>query len=159
MNSRLIGIAGAFVAIVATPAFAGDVSYADRQGNLVVESAAGYKRIIVGQGKAAGDLANYLGVARVTPEGDIVAADSQGNVTIQSADGYKRILVGRADDLDSIAASMGADEVVNAPPRFDSGYAGRSNPVVCAPPDGVIKGRSYMYGLPQGATPVIVNCQ
>jgi hypothetical protein len=53
----------AMAAAYALPASAGsnhrDHVYADSFGNLVIESAAGYKRIIVGQGKLAKELANY----------------------------------------------------------------------------------------------------
>ena len=47
----------------AAPALAGtrhhDRVYADSFGNLVIDSAAGYKRIIVGEGKLAKKLADY----------------------------------------------------------------------------------------------------
>jgi hypothetical protein len=50
----------------ALPASAGerDHVYADSFGNLVVESAAGYKRIIVGEGKLAKELADYVGAGQ-----------------------------------------------------------------------------------------------
>jgi hypothetical protein len=41
------------------PAAAQDHAYADSFGNLVIESAAGYKRIIVGEGHMARKLAGY----------------------------------------------------------------------------------------------------
>jgi hypothetical protein len=47
---------------VSAPALAGeshDRVYADSFGNLVVDSAAGYKRIVVGQGHLARELAGY----------------------------------------------------------------------------------------------------
>ena len=51
------------VAIAAAPAEAGlrhhDRVYADSFGNLVIDSAAGYKRIIVGQGRLAKQLSDY----------------------------------------------------------------------------------------------------
>jgi hypothetical protein len=45
------------------PALAGtrDRVYADSFGNLVIESAAGYKRILVGEGKLAKELSDYVG--------------------------------------------------------------------------------------------------
>lgn len=54
--------------VIATPlaASAGDYVYADSFGNLVVESDAGYKRIIVGQGDQAKALSDY--VAQGQPE-------------------------------------------------------------------------------------------
>ncbi|MDX8531814.1 hypothetical protein RFM41_08335 [Mesorhizobium sp. VK25A] len=55
-------LAGLVTATVA-PAEAGlrhhDRVYADSFGNLVIDSAAGYKRIIVGQGKLAKNLSEY----------------------------------------------------------------------------------------------------
>ena len=48
---------------LASPALAGarhqDRVYADSFGNLVIDSAAGYKRIIVGEGKLAKQLSDY----------------------------------------------------------------------------------------------------
>lgn len=44
-----------------TSAHERDHVYADSFGNLVVESTAGYKRIIVGQGKLAKELSAYVG--------------------------------------------------------------------------------------------------
>lgn len=48
---------------VGTPALAGgdhDRVYADSFGNLVIDSAAGYKRIVVGQGHLAREAAQYM---------------------------------------------------------------------------------------------------
>ncbi|MCA0034889.1 hypothetical protein [Mesorhizobium sp. B263B2A] len=64
-RSRLAAlIVAASVAGLATaPALAGarhqDRVYADSFGNLVIDSAAGYKRIIVGEGKLAKQLSDY----------------------------------------------------------------------------------------------------
>ncbi|MER8365202.1 hypothetical protein NKH70_03385 [Mesorhizobium sp. M0991] len=53
---------------IAAPAFAGtrhhDRVYADSFGNLVIESAAGYKRILVGEGKLAKELSDYTGAGQ-----------------------------------------------------------------------------------------------
>lgn len=51
---------------LAAPARAGtrDRVYADSFGNLVIESAAGYKRILVGEGKLAKELSDYIGAGR-----------------------------------------------------------------------------------------------
>ncbi|WP_188393768.1 hypothetical protein [Mesorhizobium sp. SARCC-RB16n] len=53
----------ALAVAVAAPAEAGlrhhDRIYADSFGNLVIDSAAGYKRIIVGEGKLARQLSDY----------------------------------------------------------------------------------------------------
>ncbi|TIP29889.1 MAG: hypothetical protein E5X67_05215 [Mesorhizobium sp.] len=50
----------------AAPAHAGarDRVYADSFGNLVIQSAAGYKRILVGEGKLAKKLSNYVGAGQ-----------------------------------------------------------------------------------------------
>jgi len=80
-----------------------DKVYADSYGNLVIHSAAGYKRIIVGEGHLAGKLADYTG----SDEPDVVYYDETD---------------GRA-------------------------YVRR-----CGRPT-LLKGRSYMYGLPDGVVP------
>ncbi|RWO57730.1 hypothetical protein [Mesorhizobium sp.] len=50
----------------AAPARAGtrDRVYADSFGNLVIESAAGYKRILVGEGELAKEMSDYVGAGR-----------------------------------------------------------------------------------------------
>ncbi len=53
-----------------------DHVYADSFGNLVVDSAAGYKRIVVGQGDQVRDVAKYLKAGQ--PDVDIVYADGDG---------------------------------------------------------------------------------
>lgn len=62
-RSRLAALMVATVvaAGLASPALAGhqDRVYADSFGNLVIDSAAGYKRIIVGEGKLAKQLSDY----------------------------------------------------------------------------------------------------
>ncbi|MDG4876766.1 hypothetical protein P9273_16855 [Mesorhizobium sp. WSM4935] len=56
------------VTAIAAPAEAGlrhhDRVYADSFGNLVIDSAAGYKRIIVGEGKLAKKLSEYTGAGQ-----------------------------------------------------------------------------------------------
>ncbi|MDX8467881.1 hypothetical protein RFM26_19485 [Mesorhizobium sp. VK23B] len=51
-----------------TPSEAGlrhhDRVYADSFGNLVIDSAAGYKRIIVGEGRHAKELSNFTGAGQ-----------------------------------------------------------------------------------------------
>ena len=41
-----------------------DRVYADSFGNLVIESAAGYKRILVGEGRLAKELSGYVGAGQ-----------------------------------------------------------------------------------------------
>ncbi|UCI08347.1 hypothetical protein [Mesorhizobium sp. B1-1-8] len=58
----------AFAATIAAPAEAGlrhhDRVYADSFGNLVIDSAAGYKRIIVGEGRHAKQLSSFTGAGQ-----------------------------------------------------------------------------------------------
>ncbi|TPI45198.1 hypothetical protein FJW05_19155 [Mesorhizobium sp. B2-9-1] len=69
-NSVRIGLAAATLAAlaIAAPAEAGlrhhDRVYADSFGNLVIDSAAGYKRIVVGEGKLAKKLSEYTGTGQ-----------------------------------------------------------------------------------------------
>ncbi|RWL80194.1 MAG: hypothetical protein EOR68_21170 [Mesorhizobium sp.] len=70
-------LAGLVLAIAA-PAEAGlrhhDRVYADSFGNLVIDSAAGYKRIIVGEGKLAGKLSEFTSAGQP----DVVYDDEPG---------------------------------------------------------------------------------
>ncbi len=58
--------AGLALTVAAAPASAHerDQVYADSFGNLVIQSAAGYKRIIVGEGKLAKELSDYVGAGQ-----------------------------------------------------------------------------------------------
>ena len=58
-----------WTAIVTIPAEARsrDRVYADSFGNLVIESAAGYKRIVVGEGALAKKMAGYLAAGELHP--------------------------------------------------------------------------------------------
>jgi len=61
-RSRLPALVLALATGFAAPALAEghrDRVYADSFGNLVIESAAGYKRILVGEGKLAKELSDY----------------------------------------------------------------------------------------------------
>ena len=61
--SVAVAAAAGLVLAIAAPAEAGlrhhDRVYADSFGNLVIDSAAGYKRIIVGEGRHAKELSNF----------------------------------------------------------------------------------------------------
>ncbi len=84
-SAGLSGISPALLAMTAmavacaVPASAGsrhhDRVYADSFGNLVIESTAGYKRIVVGEGELAKELAAYIGAA----EPKVVYADDYGH--------------------------------------------------------------------------------
>ena len=70
-------VLGTIAAALATPASAGssdrDRIYADSVGNLVVHRRSGYKRIVVGQGHLARELADY----EAGYVGDVVYLDDQ----------------------------------------------------------------------------------
>jgi len=67
----------------AAPALAGtrhhDRVYADSFGNLVIDSAAGYKRIIVGEGKLAKELSDYTSAGNAG-EPDVIYENESDNV-------------------------------------------------------------------------------
>jgi len=164
MSMTKLGILALTVVWAAAPAAAGEYSYADGRGNLVVESDAGYKRIIVGQAAQAHNLGAYLDRAKGYVDGlgaTRAYPDSQGNLTIRAAAGYKHILVGRADEIDMVARQIrSARDARNDPGAdFYSEEAAHTTPVVCAGRDGILKGRSYMYGLDRNETPVILTCE
>ncbi|PSJ52569.1 hypothetical protein C7I84_26345 [Mesorhizobium ephedrae] len=64
----------ALAVVAPAPAWERDRVYADSFGNLVIESAAGYKRILVGEGHEAERLASYVGAGQ--PE--VAYADEDG---------------------------------------------------------------------------------
>ena len=68
-RARLAALVLAAAAVgFAAPAMAGsrhhDRVYADSLGNLVIDSAAGYKRILVGEGRLAKQLSDYTGAGQ-----------------------------------------------------------------------------------------------
>lgn len=81
--------------IISVPiASAGDRVHADTAGNLIVESDAGYKRILVGKGYMAAEVARYLDVD--TPQVDPSATHRHKE---RRAEGCRRqgvLLKGRA---------------------------------------------------------------
>jgi hypothetical protein len=82
---------------------------------------------------------------------DHVYADSFGNLVIQSPSGYKRIVVGQGHLARELSRYEGGNDpdVVYLDEGYDDGYAYRD----CFRPPYVFKGRSYMYGLPDGVVP------
>lgn len=72
-------IAAALAVGFAAPALAGtrhhDRVYADSFGNLVIDSAAGYKRIIVGEGKLAKELSAYTSTSDASDASDASEPD------------------------------------------------------------------------------------
>lgn len=88
-------------------------------------------------------------------QGGRVYSDAYGNLVIHSRAGYKRILVGKGHMADDYAG-LGIETPRVAYLRRESGklYLRRAEP--CS--QGVlIKGRSYMYGLPDGVLPVLTG--
>jgi len=79
---------------------------------------------------------------------DQVHADSFGNLIVNSAAGYKRIIVGQGHLAKELAefTRAGEPEVVTLDEYEGRYYARRCKPVL-------LKGRSYMYGLPDGVIP------
>ncbi len=77
---------------------------------------------------------------------DHVYADSFGNLVIHSAAGYKRIVVGEGHLAKELGAYTGSDE-----PAVIEYQPGRV--VVRDCPAVLLKGRSYMYGLPDHVVP------
>jgi hypothetical protein len=89
LNSVRASIAAAalagLVAAIAAPAEAGlrhhDRVYADSFGNLVIDSAAGYKRIIVGEGKQAKRLSDYTSAGQPEAEPEVLYEDEADHVS------------------------------------------------------------------------------
>src|SRR3954447_26888289 len=87
---------------------------------------------------------------------DHIYADSFGNLVIQSPNGYKRIIVGQghlAKSLQKYEGVSGSAAYVdeNRNGAYDSyGYPESGD---CYRPPHLWKGRSYMYGLPDGEIP------
>ncbi|KFB08708.1 hypothetical protein [Nitratireductor basaltis] len=82
----------------------------------------------------------------------LVYADGYGNLVIHAASGFKRIIVGEGHRLDAVVPDQAEEpEVVYLD---DTSTTERSYRRRC--PYGVlVKGRSYMYGLPDNALPVL----
>jgi hypothetical protein len=82
--------------------------------------------------------------------GERYHADSFGNLIVYSPAGYKRIIVGQGNVLAQLD-----DRSDVAEPRvysYDGATEGRSYRR-CYTVPGMFKGRSYMYGLPDGVVP------
>jgi len=77
---------------------------------------------------------------------DQVYADSQGNLIIYSASGYKRIVIGEGHLAKELGAYTSGPDVV----YLDEDNGGRRFRDC---PAALLKGRSYMYGLPDHVVP------
>jgi hypothetical protein len=106
----------------------------DGRGNLIVNHASGYKQIIVGG--AAVLERNGVGIDELF---DTPAADDESPSIIRLGDGD--------------AVSAGSVTVIRRPVNADPvNFYGD-----CVYGTAVVRGRSYMYGLDRGQTPVLVN--
>ncbi|WP_048644792.1 hypothetical protein [Nitratireductor soli] len=87
--------------------------------------------------------------------GGRVYADAYGNLVIHSRAGFKRILVGKGHMADDYAdLGIETPRVAHLQRHGGSLYLRRSAP--CS--QGVlVKGRGYMYGLPDGVLPVLTG--
>jgi len=84
---------------------------------------------------------------------DHIYADSFGNLIVYSRSGYKRIVIGAGHLAEELSAyeSGGAEPEVEYldEPRHQRHHARRG----CSDGAVLLKGRSYMYGLPDGYVP------
>lgn len=76
---------------------------------------------------------------------DRVSADSFGNLIVYSAAGYKRIVVGEGHRVRELARYTGPKVIYADDPAPSRAW--RECPAV------LLKGRSYMYGLPDHVVP------
>ena len=87
---------------------------------------------------------------------DHIYADSFGNLVVQSPNGYKRIVVGQGHMAKKLSKYErgGEPSVVYLDENDDDAapYSYRGHPDCYRPPY-LFKGRSYMYGLPDGEIP------
>lgn len=97
-------------------------------------------------------LAQPAAAGFIEPIAERAYADSYGNLVIHSPAGYKRIVVGQGHLAERHAS--------DADPRVvyldDQRYRVR-NVYRCVRQPAVVHGRSYMYGLPRGAVPIIAG--
>jgi hypothetical protein len=87
---------------------------------------------------------------------DHIYADSFGNLVIQSPNGYKRIIVGQGHLAKSLQKYEGVSDAAVYPDQSSDGaYDNSGYPEYgdCYRPPHLWKGRSYMYGLPDGEIP------
>jgi hypothetical protein len=86
--------------------------------------------------------------------GEQIYEDSFGNLVVHSPAGYKRIVVGMgylADDLNASAEAGPAVVLYEEAPRE---YRRAFRDPHCNRQPVLLKGRSYMYGLPDNVVPV-----
>lgn len=80
LASALSACAGGMTGTAQAGYWERDHVYADSFGNLVIESAAGYKRIIVGEGRMAKQLSEYVQAGAPTTQPDVVYSEDGDRV-------------------------------------------------------------------------------
>lgn len=83
------------------------------------------------------------------PYGERYHADTFGNLVVYSPAGYKRIIVGQGHVLAEYQAQAGTAD----PDTYYDGTAESRSYQNCRTVPGMFKGRSHMYGLPDGVVP------
>jgi hypothetical protein len=153
-------LAGAAVVSLPDETFAGnrvrDHVYADSFGNLIVHSPYGYKRIIVGEGNLAGELQNYTNgggeedsyeePSYEEPAYEQPPYEPQGYYDSESDEPYVEPRYQRRGYYYG-----GEPGRAYAATRYERQRDYVDN---CYRPPVLWKGRSYMYGLPDGVIPV-----
>lgn len=84
---------------------------------------------------------------------DHVYADSFGNLIIRSPSGYKRIIVGQGHLAKELSSYEGAGDRGPNVVYLDDEADGYRSTRDCYRPPYLFKGRSHMYGLPDGVVP------
>jgi hypothetical protein len=103
---------------------------------------------------AAGLIVLSVGVAPAWSRyRDHVYSDSFGNLVVQSPSGYKRIVVGQGHLAKELSSYEGPDATDPDVVYLDDGDNGYDEYRDCYRPAHLFKGRSYMYGLPDGVIP------
>jgi hypothetical protein len=87
-----IAISALLAAAVPALAWDHDRVFADSFGNLVIISASGYKRILVGEGHEAGRLAEYTSAGQPT----VVVADDSGGAAVEDCFRPPALVKGRS---------------------------------------------------------------
>lgn len=108
---------------------------------------------VLAAGMSVGAAADALAWGRYR---DHIYADSFGNLVIQSPSGYKRIVVGQGHLAKELSDYEGkTDEPSTVYLDDNGGYRDGSSYYRddCYRPPHLWKGRSYMYGLPDGVVP------
>jgi hypothetical protein len=143
-------LAGAAVVSLPDEAFAGnrlhDHVYADSFGNLIVQSPYGYKRIIVGEGSLARELQSYTSGGEQDGSYEEPQYEQQGYDDSEAEEPYVEPRYQRRGYYYG-----GEPGRAYAATRYE-----RQRYYVedCYRPPVLWKGRSYMYGLPDGVIPV-----